>query len=76
MQYYQDSISRLKANGSSQFPDKALRELTIPDRPKPWSINSLKPALTDEALAKELADYFVRITDEFDGLTPNVLEPI
>ena len=70
--FYNDAVERLKARGSSQLPYKALKELAIPDRPPSWTINSLRPHSTNEALAEELADYFVRITDEFVGLDPDL----
>ena len=48
--------------------DKILKDIPIPDRTKAWTINSLRPGLSDTDLASELAVYFVRITDEFTPL--------
>ena len=63
--YYTEAIEKLKGEGSGQLPYAILRELAIPDRPAPWSVNQLAPGQSDELLAEDLADYFVRITDEF-----------
>ena len=67
--YYEEAVAKLKSEGSSQLPYRVLKELAVPNRPSPWSINSLRPGLADEELAEELADYFVKITDEFPPLT-------
>ena len=66
--FFKQATDKLKSNGSSQLPYRALRELAIPERPDPWSINMLAPDLTDEQLAEDLATYFSRITDQFTPL--------
>ena len=68
--FYNGAVNKLKEIGSSQLPYKVLKELAIPDRPAPWSINATRPGLDDLNLAEELADYFVKITDEFTPLEP------
>ena len=71
-EYYDSALMKLKADGSNQLPYNILRELAIPDRPSPWTVNQTNPSLTDQALAEALADFFVRITDEFtpiDGVS-------
>ena len=69
--FYQVAVDKLKASGSSQIPYKLIKELAIPDRPKAWSINSLKPKMDDKTLADDLAQYFSRIMDEFRPLEDN-----
>ena len=66
--FYNDAVEKLKARGGNQVPYKILRELAVADRPRPWVVNSVKPAMTDDQLANSLADYFTKITDEFSPL--------
>ena len=63
-------MDKLKESGSYQLPYKLIKELAIPDRPKAWKINSLKPGMDDGALANDLAAFFCRITDEFEAVLP------
>ena len=65
--YYADAVEKLKANGT-QVPYRILKELAVADRPKAWTVNAVRPSLSDRDLANELADYFARITDEFEPL--------
>ena len=67
--YYENAVDKLKRQRSGTIPYRILKELAIPDRPKAWSVNSLAPEKTDMELAEDLADFFVKITDEFDPLT-------
>lgn len=73
--YYKSSVDKLKENGSSQLPYRALKELSIPERPNPWTINCTRPGLSDKALSEELATYFVKITDEFEAI-PTSFSPM
>ena len=68
-QYYAQVVTRLTAEGSNQIPYNILKDIAIPDRPAPWSVNHVAPGLGDSALAESLADYFVKIIDKFSPLT-------
>ena len=67
-EYYRKAVDKLRADGGSQLPYKILKELSIPDRPAPWTVTSLRPSLSSQVLAEELAEYFVKITNEFAPL--------
>ena len=57
----------------TKLPYKILKELSIPDRPAPWSVTQIDPEKTEAQLAEDLVDFFVKITDEFpplDGYCP------
>ena len=66
--YYDKAIAKLGKDGG-QIPYRILKDIAIPDRPKPWSINSLQPGIPDAALADELAGLFMKITDEFTPIS-------
>ena len=68
--FYDEAVAKLRQEGSSHLPFQLLKKLAIPDRPKAWSVNSLRPKLTDKQLADELAVFFSRITEEFSPLQP------
>ena len=70
-EFYEKSLDKFCVQGGGAIPYKMLKELTVPDRPKKWSINELKPKMTDDVLAEDLADFFVWITDEFEPLSGN-----
>ena len=72
-EYYQKSVVRLKDQGAGVIPYKILKDIAIPDRPKSWSINSLKPKMSDKELAKDLASFFIKITDEFVPLNTSTV---
>lgn len=55
--YYNNSVDKLKSEGGGMIPYKILKDLAIPDRPSPWSINTLNSYLMDEELANDLATY-------------------
>lgn len=63
--HYQRAVEKLKTTGSEQIPYAMLSDIAIPERPNAWSINMLDPTASDRTLAEKLADFFVRITDEF-----------
>lgn len=44
---------------------RSLRHINDPERKPKWSINQLKPELTDTELAEDLALFFIKISDEF-----------
>ena len=71
-EYYQKELEKIKNHGGSHVPYKALKELSVPDRPEAWTINKLRPSLTDSEIAEELATYFIRITDDFTPLDPAI----
>ena len=68
-EYYNDAVEKLKNAGSSQLPYRLLKDLAVPDRPKPWTVNQIRPGRSEEEIAEELAEYFSRITDGFTPLT-------
>ena len=74
--FYKEAVEKLKQKGSSQLPYKALRELAIPDRPDPWTVNETRPGLSNTDLAEKLASYFVRVTDEFEPIDPDYIPPV
>ena len=64
--FFRSATEKLIAAGSNQLPYHALKELAIPERPAAWSINQLRPNVSDERLAEELSEFFSRITDAFE----------
>ena len=54
-EYYDRAVSNLREKGGNVIPYKILKDLAIPDRPKKWSVNDVKPRLTDSDLAEDLA---------------------
>ena len=68
-EFYDHAAANLHDQGGGVIPYKILKDLAIPDGPKKWSINDLRPTLSDKDLAEELASFFVKITDEFSPLT-------
>lgn len=59
--FYDDAVERLKHRGGGTIPYSILKELAIPDRPKPWTINMVNPRLSDRDLADQLANFFSAI---------------
>ena len=47
---------------------RAIKLLQDPEAPAPWSVRSLFPGKTDEYIAEEAAEYFSRISAEFDPI--------
>ena len=69
-EYYKKAVDKLGKEGTT-IPYKILKEIALPDRPKSWSINSLRPDLTDDQLADELAVFITSIMDKFEPLRGN-----
>ena len=67
--YRKKEEEKLQAEGSHQMPFRALQKLKSHDRPNEWSLNDLKPELSDAELAEELATYFNEISSEFSPIS-------
>ena len=65
IEYYNKAVDKLKQQGGNIIPYKILKEIAVINRPKPWTIQSIRPGVPDEVLVEELADFFTKITDEF-----------
>ena len=65
IKFYAAVANKLTKDGANQIPYRMIKELAIPDRPTAWSVIQISPESTELEMANKLADYFVRITDEF-----------
>ena len=68
-EYYTAAVRKLSGDKANQILYRILKDVAIPDRPTAWTITHLSPEDSELELANKLAQYFVRITDEFDPLT-------
>ena len=50
---------------------RLVKAFNTPEKPQTFDIRTLRPGKTDSEIANELADFFNRISSEFDGLTPD-----
>ena len=66
--YYEKECEKLTKDGPRTIPYKALQNIQDSEMPRKWSINHLDPKATDEDLSEDLADFFVKISDEFSPL--------
>ena len=58
-----------KDAGRSFF--RLVKAFNTPEKPQNFDVRSLRPGLSDGQVAEELADYFNRISSEFDPLLPS-----
>ena len=56
-------------NASKNF-FKNVRSYNSAEKPKAFDVRTLKPGASDEAVAEDIADYFNRISAEFEPLDP------
>ena len=47
MEFYEKAVGELKQQGANKIPCAILKEIAIPDRPRPWSINKVDPNSRD-----------------------------
>lgn len=66
--YYEKEEQNLHVYNPKIVPYKILKDLTEPERPKAWSVQSMRPNSSDFEIAWELADFFSRITDTLPPL--------
>ena len=64
-EYYEKECLRLELPGAHTIAYRALNRIKDAEKPQQWSINSLRPKLSDHQLANQLANFFSRITNEF-----------
>ena len=66
--YYEKECSKLQAHGAHTVPYKALKSLSVAERPPSFDPSKLKPELSESELVEDLAGYFGRISEEFTPL--------
>ena len=62
---FEREVEKLAQSGSHTTPYKVLRALSMAERPPNWLPAMIKPLLTEQELADDLADYFAKISEEF-----------
>ena len=67
-EFYDKETDKLMQAGSGAIPYNILHHITDPEAPPQWSINNIDPTKSDEELGEIMADYFTRITDEFEPI--------
>ena len=66
--YMKKEEDKLMSPGVNNLAYKAIKNLKSHEKPKQWSVNELRPSLSDGELAEELADFFNQISSEFRPL--------
>ena len=65
--YYEAECNKLQMPNAHQIAYRALNNIKEEEKPKIWSINSLRPKATDFEIVNELALYFSRIVNEYNA---------
>ena len=68
--YLEKQRSKLSNAESSRAFYKNIRNFKTHEKPPTFDVRSLRPGLSDAAVAEEAASYFNRISDEFEPLDP------
>lgn len=66
--YYEKECEKLKAEGSHAVPYKALKALSLAERPPQFDPRQLRPGMTDQELVEDMALFFATISKEFKPL--------
>ena len=72
-EYYKKECEKLKQKGAHQMPYKALKALSLAERPPSFDPSKIKPHLTDQQLADDLAEYFAGISAELPSLNTSAI---
>ena len=60
---------QLTAKDANRSFFRLVKAFNTPEKPQTFDVRSLRPGASDQEVAEELADYFNRISSEFDPLT-------
>ena len=66
--YYEKECLKLQNPGAHQLAYRALNNIKEESKPKNWSINSMRPGVSDFDLATELSLFFSRIVNEYNPI--------
>ena len=66
--YYDKETEKIAALNTGKIPFGILKHVSDPDKPNTWTPSCMKPGVPDLEIAEEFAEYFVRITDEFEPI--------
>ena len=69
--YYAKECEKLKTEGAHNVPYKALKSLSLAERPPPFDPRKIKPHLNEGELLEDMATYFASISEEFAPLDRN-----
>lgn len=50
---------------------RLVKSFSTPEKPQTFDVRNLRPGASDAEVAEELADFFNRVSSEFDPLTPD-----
>ena len=63
--YYKKECDKLTQPGANKISNKALRIVTDAEKTKMWTVHQLKPDMSCEEIAEDLADFFASISQTF-----------
>ena len=71
--YYHKECEKLKEEGSHSVPYRALKALSLAERPPTFDPGQIKPELTEQELADDMAEFFASISADFLPIELNAL---
>lgn len=67
--FYDAEANKLTGQHMTKIPFKILKNLTEAERPAAWDVTMMRPGKTERDVAEELADFFIRITSEYQPIS-------